>query len=155
MRAPVGFVKKCVGNVPAVGRFEHEAKSFESQLRAMTVTQLQDTLKRQNAILNNPGLLKTLPDKGEKVKKRKEMIEVFYLGYLFFKCCHVPSSFYLKFQELINVRQKSLNDAIDLMNALSLNGTSKKVDVDEMEWKLGGGNLFRNLDPTASQVKVA
>jgi hypothetical protein len=38
------------------------------------------------------------------------------------------------------------------MNALSLNGASKKVDVDEMEWKLGGGSLFRNLDPSANQV---
>ncbi len=69
-------MKKCTGNVPGVGRFEHEAKAFESQLRSMTIVQLQEALKRQKSILSNPNLLKTLPDKGEKVRKRREMIEV-------------------------------------------------------------------------------
>lgn len=69
-------MRKCVGFVPGVGRFEHEAKAFEIQLRSMTISQLEDALARQLKILSNPGLLKTLPDKGEKVRKRKEMIQV-------------------------------------------------------------------------------
>lgn len=44
-----------------------------------------------------------------------------------------------------------MNEAVDLMKALSLD-EARKVDIDEMEWKFGGGNLFRNLDPSSKQV---
>ena len=61
------------------------------------------------------------------------------------------------FQNLIEERMRSLNEAADLLAALSLGGVSiskngGKIDCDEMEWKFGGGHLFRKLDPTSDSV---
>ena len=59
---------------------------------------------------------------------------------------------FLSFQNLIETRMRSLNEAADLLSALSLGGPSRnggKIDCDEMEWKFGGGHLFRKLDPSS------
>jgi hypothetical protein len=62
-------------------------------------------------------------------------------------------------QSLIEERTRSLNEAADLLSALSLGAGSKpaggKIDCDEMEWKFGGGNLFRKLAPATDQVSVS
>ena len=41
-----------------------------------------------------------------------------------------------------------------MLSALSLGDSSKtgKIDCDEMEWKFGGGHLFRKLDPTSDRL---
>jgi len=76
LKAPTGAIRKVPGEVAPVGRLEHEAKAFEKEIKTKNVPQLQELLERQNKILENPALLKKLPDKGSKVKQRKEMIEV-------------------------------------------------------------------------------
>ena len=47
-------------------------------------------------------------------------------------------------------RTRSFNEAADLLAALTIGSSSAsnsknggKIDCDEMEWKFGGGNLFR------------
>jgi len=79
LRAPVGAIKKVPGEVAPVGRFDHEVKAFEKEIRAKSLVELQELLERQLKILENSTLVRKLPDKGEKVKKRKEMIKVIKL----------------------------------------------------------------------------
>jgi hypothetical protein len=51
---------------------------------------------------------------------------------------------------------RSLNEAADLLAALTIgNGSPKKgerIDCDEMEWKFGGGHLFRKLAPPTEEL---
>lgn len=76
LKAPTGAIRKVPGEVAPLGRFEHEAKAFEKEIKTKTVPQLQEVLERQNKILENQALVRKLADKGAKVKQRKEMIEV-------------------------------------------------------------------------------
>jgi hypothetical protein len=91
LKAPIGAIRKVPGEVAPVGRLDHEAKAFERDIKAKSVPQLQEVLERQNKILENSALLKKLPDKGAKVKQRKEMIEVTWmLGHLFNSMFSLP-----------------------------------------------------------------
>ena len=76
LRAPKGVINKVPGEVAPMGRLEHEAKAFEKEIRTKNLVQLQELLERQNKILENSNLVKKLPDKGDKVRKRKQMIQV-------------------------------------------------------------------------------
>ena len=69
-------IKKVPGEVAPLGRLGHETGSFESQLRRMALPELKDALARQEGLLANTALCRTLPDKGERVKKRKKQIQV-------------------------------------------------------------------------------
>ena len=69
-------IKKVAGKVEPVGRLSHEAKKFQREIQDKSVPELNDLLSRQVKILSNPSLLKTLPDKGAKVKAKKEQLEV-------------------------------------------------------------------------------
>ena len=80
-----------------MGNLSHEAKKFELEIQNKSVPELNDLLSRQNKILSNQGLLKTLPDKGAKVQARKEQLE-----------------------KLIESRTRALNEAADLLASLSL-----------------------------------
>ena len=56
-------------------------------------------------------------------------------------------------------RTRSFNEAADLLAALTIGSSSAsnsknggKIDCDEMEWKFGGGNLFRKLAPASDKL---
>jgi len=132
------IVRKVPGDVRPIGRLSHELQKFKKEIKTKTVPELKDILNRQNAILSNQALLKTLPDKGAKVKQRKQHLE-----------------------ELIDSRTRALNEAADLLASLSISGAesnnndgaAKKVDVDGMEWKFGGAHFmkkFSQLNPVDS-----
>ena len=76
MASAVTINKKVPGKVLALGKLGDEAKKFEQEIRKKTPAELIDILNRQNAILQNPKLLESLPDKGEKVRKRQQHIQV-------------------------------------------------------------------------------
>jgi len=120
----VTAIKKVTGKVEPLGRFGHEANKFQKEIQNKSVPELNDLLNRQVNILSNEALLKTLPDKGAKVRAKKDQLE-----------------------ELIASRTKALNDAADLLASLSLGGPSSRgnVDTDKMEWKYGGAHLMKKL----------
>lgn len=66
---------KVPGEVPAVGKMSIEIARLREEIKTKTVPQLQEIVERQERILNNKALLKKLPDKGEKARRTKEMIE--------------------------------------------------------------------------------
>ena len=66
---------KVPGDVPAVGKMSIEIARLREEIKTKTVPQLQEVVERQERILNNKALVKKLPDKGEKARKTKEMIE--------------------------------------------------------------------------------
>ena len=76
MASAVTINKKVPGKVLALGKLGDEAKKFEQEIRKKTPSELIDILNRQNAILQNPKLIESLPDKGEKVRKRQQHIQV-------------------------------------------------------------------------------
>ena len=76
MASAVTINKKVPGKVLALGKLGDEAKKFEQEIRKKTPSELIDILNRQNAILQNPKLIDSLPDKGEKVRKRQQHIQV-------------------------------------------------------------------------------
>ena len=81
MASAVTINKKVPGKVLALGKLGDEAKKFEQEIRKKTPAELIDILNRQNAILQNPKLLESLPDKGEKVRKRQQHIQVNIIRY--------------------------------------------------------------------------
>merc|ERR1719489_214679 len=125
-----------------MGKLSHEAQKFQKEIKTKSVAELRDILARQDRILANAALLKTLPDKGDKVKQRK-----------------------LQLEELIASRTRALNEAADLLASLSIssqsdatakslsnqsgasvnNNNSKPVDVDKMEWKFGGAHFIKKF----------
>ena len=66
---------KVPGDVPAVGKMSFEIARLREEIKTKNVPQLKEILERQDRILNNSVLLKKLPDKGEKAKNTKVMIE--------------------------------------------------------------------------------
>ena len=66
---------KVPGDVPAVGKMSIEIAKLREEIKTKTVPQLQEVVERQERILNNKALVKKLPDKGEKARRTKEMIE--------------------------------------------------------------------------------
>ena len=72
----VTAIKKVTGKVEPLGRFGHEANKFQKKIQNKSVPELNDLLNRQVNILSNEALLKTLPDKGEKVRAKKDQLEV-------------------------------------------------------------------------------
>ena len=79
---PANRITKVPGEVAPLGRLSHEAKAFEKEIRLKSVPELRDLLARQNKIVENKKLLNSLPDKGEKVKMRQQMLEVRILPFL-------------------------------------------------------------------------
>lgn len=69
-------IKKVPGEVQPVGRMSHEIKKFRAEISHKSVPELKDLLQRQNNILKNTKLLGKLPDKGAKVRDKKNVIEV-------------------------------------------------------------------------------
>ena len=65
---------KVPGDVPAVGKMSFEIARLREEIKTKNVPQLREILERQDRILNNPGLVKKLPDKGEKARSTKDMI---------------------------------------------------------------------------------
>ena len=68
--------KKVPGNVPPLGKLEDEAKMFENEIRKKKTPELRDLLNRQDALLQNIKIIKSLPDKGEKVRQRQQQLKV-------------------------------------------------------------------------------
>ena len=66
---------KVPGDVPAVGKMSIEIARLREEIKTKTVPQLQEIVERQERILSNKVLVKKLPDKGEKARKTKEMVE--------------------------------------------------------------------------------
>ena len=75
----VTAIKKVTGKVEPLGRFGHEASKFQKEIQDKSVPELNDLLNRQVKILSNEALLKTLPDKGAKVRAKKDQLEVCHL----------------------------------------------------------------------------
>lgn len=70
--------KRVPGEIKPIGKFDHEAAKFKKDIENKTIPELKDLLSRQESILSNSRLLKTLPDEGEKVRQKKRHIEVSY-----------------------------------------------------------------------------
>ena len=68
--------KKVPGEVLPIGKLEDEAKKFEKEITKKTTPELQDLLERQNRILLNAKLIQALPDKGAKVRLRRQQLMV-------------------------------------------------------------------------------
>ena len=66
---------KVPGEVPAVGKMSFEIARLREEIKTKTVPQLQEVVERQERILSNSALVKKLPDKGEKARRTKEMVE--------------------------------------------------------------------------------
>lgn len=66
---------KVPGEVPAVGKMSFEIARLREEIKTKTVPQLQEIVERQERILSNSALVKKLPDKGEKARRTKEMVE--------------------------------------------------------------------------------
>ena len=68
--------KKVPGEVLPIGKLEDEAKKFENEITKKTTPELQDLLERQNRIFLNAKLIQALPDKGAKVRLRRQQLMV-------------------------------------------------------------------------------
>ena len=74
--------KKVPGQVLPVGKLEDEAKKFEKEIKKKKTPELKDLLKRQDALLQNNKLITSLPDKGQKVRRRQQQLKVNFLNLL-------------------------------------------------------------------------
>jgi len=57
---------KVPGDVPGLGKMEHEINKLRTQLKAKTGSELRTILERQRRIVANKSLLSRLPDSGER-----------------------------------------------------------------------------------------
>ena len=72
------LIKKVPGEVAPLGRLGHEVRSFEAEVKLKTVPELRVMLARQNGILTDRRLCRSLPDKGAKIKGKRDLLEVRY-----------------------------------------------------------------------------
>ena len=133
-----------------MGKFEHEEIAFRKSIEKKSLPDLKDLLARQNAILANQKLIDKLPDKGAKVQLKKAQIE-----------------------KLIESRGSTVHEASELLQAMAIqSGNSKTVyksqtyfidffpdliDVDAMEWKLGGSgykSMTKSVEPQTENEEM-
>lgn len=74
--ASSGMIKKVPGQVPSMGRLSHEAQKFQREIRLKSVPELKTILTRQKQVMSNQKLIASLPDKGDKIRVKIEVIEV-------------------------------------------------------------------------------
>jgi len=87
----------------------------------MSLPQLRDALDRQERVLANVKLLRTLPDGGAKVRSKKAHL-----------------------QSLVAERERAADEAADLLAGLSVAG-ERVESVEEMEFRFGAG-VARHLE---------
>jgi len=95
----------------------------------MSLAALGDVLARQQKILANTKLLKTLPDGGAKIRAKKQQIE-----------------------EAIKEKEQIVSKTADLLSSLTIGG-EKVESVEEMEFRFGGG-LARHLEERHKRVDL-
>ena len=126
------------GALPAVGKMDHETAKFREEIKKKSLPELKELLVRQKGILKNTKVLKNLPDKGEKVERKRDEIEVTIP--ILIKKKRIQISSFIPLQKLIEQLTPKVSATTELLANLSLNG--KKVDTDELEWKFGGGGII-------------
>ena len=89
-----------------MGKYEHEEMAFRKSIEKKSLPDLKDLLARQNAILANQKLIDKLPDKGAKVQLKKTQIE-----------------------KLIESRSKTVTEASDMLQGLSIQSGKKKCQI--------------------------
>lgn len=117
--------KKVPGEVLPIGKLEDEAKTFEKEITKKTTPELQDLLERQNRILLNAKLIQALPDKGAKVRLRRQQL-----------------------MAMIEQRERRMDNTIELLENISITNGRRKINTNKMEWKLGGANLMNQYAKT-------
>ena len=68
--------KKVPGQVMPLGKLADEGKKFNTEIKKKNVSELKDILDRQNKLLQNDNMVRNLPDKGEKIRQRKQQLMV-------------------------------------------------------------------------------
>ena len=116
--------RKFPGEVKPAGKLDFELETFRKSIEKCTLPEIKDILARQDAILSNSKLMKTLPDKGLKVQLKKKKVE-----------------------ELIESRTKAIDEASELLSGLKL------IDTNSLEFRLGGA-MYKHLNIPDEQTKV-
>ena len=126
-------IKKVPGEVAPVGRLGHEARALATELRRMPLPALRDALARQDGILGNAALCRALPDRGMKIREKRDQIEA-----------------------MVREKTRAADEAAEMLAGLTLGaGAKTKMEsLEEMEFRLGGG-LSAHLDrPAGSRVRL-
>jgi len=63
------------GQLPPIGKMEHELKQLQNELKKKSLVELKDMLISTKKIATNEILLRKLPDRGAKVKQKQEILE--------------------------------------------------------------------------------
>jgi len=100
------------GDLAPVGKMKHELETFKNELKKKSLTEVKDMLVSHTKISQNTLLMSRLPDKGDKVKQKLDIIN-----------------------QLVKEKE-STDDLVLALAALKLPGDSAPLpDINAMEWK--------------------
>jgi len=100
------------GDLAPVGKMKHELETFKNELKKKSLLEVKDMLVSHNKISQNTLLMSRLPDKGQKVKAKLDIIK-----------------------ELVKEKE-SADDLVLALAALKLPGDCAPLpDINAMEWK--------------------